>query len=140
MSDIQRSRARLVAIVDDEVDIVTYLRLALEDHGYRVLTISDSAVALEQLVATGPDLICLDLLMPRHTGVALYAEIVRDASLHHCPIVIMSGLTSEEQLPAVLQRAGELPQPACFLEKPIRIEDLLDVLRGLLGSNQGEST
>ena len=140
MSDSDRRPAPLVAIIDDELDIVTYLKLALEDNGFRVMTVSDSDIALERLEAERPDIICLDLLMPKRTGVALYAEILRIENLRTCPIVIMSGLTSEEQLPIVLQEAGDLPQPSCFLEKPIKIDKLLVVLRKHLHLEQGAAT
>ena len=140
MSDIEGQTVPLVAIVDDELDIVTYLSLALEDHGFRVVTISDSDGALEKLAAVRPDLICLDLLMPKRTGVALYAEILCHEQLRNCPVVIMSGLTSEDQLPIVLREAGNLPQPMCFLEKPIKIERLLEVLRRHLRVEQGAAT
>jgi len=129
--------AALVAIVDDEQDILTYLRLALEDHGYRVITITDSSTALERLIASDPDVICLDLLMPKHTGVALYAEIVRNPDLSDCKVLIMSGLTPREELPKILEEAGELPQPAHFLEKPIRIDQLLEALQTHVSTTKG---
>ena len=126
--------APLVAIVDDEQDIVTYLRLALEDHGYRVITITDSSSAIRRLVDAGPDIICLDLLMPKHTGVALYGEIVQSPDLRNCWVLIMSGLAQKDELPKLLEKAGGLPQPAQFLEKPIRITQLLDALSELEGA------
>ena len=125
--------APLVAIVDDEEDIVTYLRLALEDHGYRVMTITDSSTALERLIDAGPDVICLDLLMPKHTGVALYSEIVGSPDLKGCSVLIMSGLTQKDELPGLLEQFGGLPEPQCFLEKPIRIKNFLEALSELKG-------
>lgn len=137
MTDTAPYRAPLVAIVDDERDIVTYLELALQDHGYRVCTATESPTALEQVIAAGPDIICLDLLMPRHTGMALYAEIVRHPHLGQCPVLIMSGLTRKEDLSKLLEEAGGLPEPAGFLEKPIRIEQLLEALRDQVGPGEG---
>jgi len=139
MSQTASHRAPLVAIVDDEKDIVTYLRLALEDHGYRVFAVTESSTALERLVAAEPDVVCLDLLMPKHTGVALYAEIIRHPDLAGCPVLIMSGLTSKEDLPELLGEAGCLPPPACFLEKPIRVEELLEALSEHLRTAEGAS-
>jgi CheY-like chemotaxis protein len=140
MTDSAAHRAPLVAIVDDEQDIVTYLRLALEDHGYRVFTVTESSTALERLAAIEPDVVCLDLLMPKHTGVALYAEIIRHPDLAGCPVLIMSGLTPREDLPKLLEEAGNLPQPACFLEKPIRVKQLIEALSELQRTTEGAST
>ena len=127
------SPSPLVAIVDDEQDIVTYLQLALEDHGYRVVAITESSTAIERLKATEPDFICLDLLMPKHTGVALYEEIVHSPDLEDCSVLIMSGLTQKDEFSSLLERAGGLPEPPRFLEKPIRIKQLLEALRELEG-------
>jgi len=140
MTDTAPRPAPLVAIVDDELDIVTYLQLALEDHGYRVCTATESSTAMQKVIAAGPDIVCLDLLMPKHTGMALYAEIVRHPDLRNCPVLIMSGLTRKEDLPKLLEEAGGLPVPACFLEKPIRIEQLLEALRDHVGPAGGTAT
>jgi len=121
-----------VAIVDDEEDITTYLRIALEDEGYRVVTTTDAAGALELLSLSRPDLICLDLLMPEQTGISLYASLVKHEQLAHVPIVILSGLTNREGLPAMLKQANELPEPAAFIEKPVDIEQFLRTVRQLL--------
>jgi DNA-binding response OmpR family regulator len=129
--------APLVVIVDDEVDITIFLRAALEEHGYRVATFSDAESARSELEELEPDLICLDLLMPRHTGLSLYAEIANNPRLGRCPVVIISGLTVRNDLPKMLERAGELPMPAGFIEKPIDIDELLQSLGALLGEDAG---
>jgi DNA-binding response OmpR family regulator len=133
------SRDPLVAIVDDEVDITTFLRLALEEHGFRVMTFSDADAAMATFRQTEPDLICLDLLMPRHTGLSLYAEIVRDPRLSTCPVLIISGLAVRNDLPDMLQRAGDLPAPAGFIDKPIDIDEFLINVDAALGKNVGEA-
>ena len=121
-----------VAIVDDEEDITTYLRVALEDAGYCVVATTDAGGALSLLSRTRPDLICLDLLMPEQTGVSLYAELVRHPELGQVPIVILSGLTNREGLAELLNQADGLPDPAGFVEKPVEIEQFLRLVQRLL--------
>ncbi len=121
-----------VAIVDDEEDITTYLRVALEDAGYRVVTTTDAAGALGLLDRSRPDLICLDLLMPEQTGISLYASLVEHERLGEVPVVILSGLTDREGLPEMLKQANGLPEPAAFIEKPVDIEQFLRTVRRLL--------
>jgi DNA-binding response OmpR family regulator len=137
MTPDEPRREPLVALVDDEEDILTYLRVALEDHGYRVASKSDTTDAVEWLVREGPDLICLDLLMPEQTGVSLYADLARHGKLAKVPIVILSGLAVREEMPAILQRAGDLPEPARFLEKPVDIDLFLETVRSLVGRTAG---
>jgi DNA-binding response OmpR family regulator len=138
MNRADASRRPLVVVVDDEVDITTYLRLALEENGFHVMTFSDADAAINGLQQTEPDLICLDLLMPRHTGLSLYAEIVRDPRLRSCPVLIMSGLAVRNDLPDMLQRAGDLPPPAGLIDKPLDIDELLKCINTVLGDNVGE--
>jgi len=122
----------VVAIIDDEEDITTYLRIALEDEGYRVISTTDASAAMEMLAVQKPDLICLDLLMPGQTGVSLYAGLVDHPTLNGVPIIILSGLTNREGLPAILAGAGDLPAPAAFIEKPVEADQFLDTVRQLL--------
>jgi twitching motility two-component system response regulator PilH len=129
--------APLVVIVDDEVDIATYLRLALDRHGFRVAAFSDAESAEEALEISEPAAICLDLLMPKQSGLSLYKAIVESPRLCRCPVIIISGLAVRGDLPDLLQRAGELPMPQAFIDKPIDIDEFIATLESLLAANTG---
>ena len=137
MNEVPRPDAPLVLIVDDEVDITVFLRHALEEHGFAVDTYSDAGAAAAALAESNPDAICLDLLMPRQTGLSLYAGIVNDPHLSGCPVIIISGLAVRDDLDSMLRRAGGLPPPAAFLDKPIDIEHFIDTLEALLSTAAG---
>jgi len=139
MTEEKTRNAPLVAIVDDEEDITTYLGMALEDNGYRVVSITDASQAIPMLESAEPDLICLDLLMPERTGFSLYANLVEHTRLGSVPIVILSGLAERDELPAILDKAGELPEPADFLEKPVDIGLFLRTIASLLGERERTS-
>ena len=133
MGSPKQDRAPLVAIIDDEEDIILFLRIALEDHGYAVAATSDPSEALELLERSEPDLICLDLVMPGQTGISLYAELAGHPRLGRVPIVILSGLAVREEMSRIFQEAGELPEPAAFIEKPVDVEQFLSMVTGLVG-------
>lgn len=137
MTDPQSTRGPVIALVDDEQDIITYLRVALEDNGYRVVATTDPALAPALLEETPPDVICLDILMPEHTGLALYGEIMRSPRLASVPVVILSGLNANDDLLSEIWNANGLPAPASFIEKPVDIEHLLRTLRAVLGHQVG---
>jgi CheY-like chemotaxis protein len=124
----------LVAIIDDEEDVITYFAVALEDHGYRVVSTSDPAEAMDLLEASDPSVICLDLVMPEQTGISLYSALSRHPRLRDVPVLILSGLALSEDLPRILEEAGGLPAPAGFLEKPGRIEQFLATVDELAGN------
>ena len=137
MSTDDTFTAPLVVIVDDEVDIATYLRLALEEHGYRVAAYSDAKSAEAALEASNPAVICLDLLMPEHSGLSLYKSIQQSPRLRRCPVVIISGLAMLGDLPELLERAGGLPMPQAYIDKPINIEDFISAIERLLAAASG---
>jgi len=122
----------LVAIIDDEEDITTYLGIALEDEGYRVISTNDASSVMEMLAGKRPDLICLDLLMPEQTGLSLYAGLAGHPAFGDIPVIIFSGLTDREGLPAILDEAGILSRPAAFIEKPVAIDQFLETVKELL--------
>jgi DNA-binding response OmpR family regulator len=131
----EHSRPR-VALVDDETDVLTFLRLALEDQGYEVLASDQPATAVDGLRAFRPDLICLDLLMPEQMGASLYVDIRRDPALGGTPVLILSGLNAREMLAEIL-RAGSVPPPAGYIEKPVELPDFLAAVRGALAGCDG---
>lgn len=135
-SDEQPNRARVVALIDDEEDVITYFRVALEDHGYGVVATSEPSEALGLLESAEPDLVCLDLLMPQQTGMSLYMELCRHPRLKHVPVVILSGLAIRDELPRLLEEAGGLPAPARFIEKPGEIEQFLAVVNELTATSE----
>ena len=122
-------RAPTIAVVDDEVDITVSLAMALEDHGYEVVTTNDARQALELLEQTKPDVILLDLLMPRVTGAGLYARIRDHPSLGRTPVVILSGIAPGEAFSGFAIPAGARVQ---FVEKPVDIARILGAVEHAL--------
>ena len=127
------SSAPVIALIDDEEDVLTYFRIALEDHGYRVVSTTEPSTALVLLENSKPSLICLDLLMPEQTGMSFYASLSRHPRLKDVPVVILSGLAVRNDLPRMLEEAGGLPAPARFVEKPGEIDQFLAMVDELVG-------
>jgi len=118
-----------ILIVDDEPDIVMYLRLLLENSGYEVVSASDGREGLELARAEKPDLVCLDIMMPKKTGVALYQEIKTDPELKVLPCVIISAYESAYSFKGQAFRRmvqdRSIPEPLRFFEKPIDVPTFL---------------
>ena len=121
-----------VAIVDDEVDVLTFLRLALEDAGFKVLTCPRPKRALDVVAAFEPDLVCLDLLMPEQMGTSLYVAMRENPKLASVPILILSGLNTRDELIQIFRREGDLRPPVAFIEKPVDTPHFLEAVRGAL--------
>lgn len=122
-----------ILVVDDEDAILTYLRLLLEDQGHEVRTAQDAEEALAVLEQDVPDLVTLDIMMPRRSGISLYCELRWDALFAGLPVVFVSGFTplfevGSEQSFRYLVPDTAVPQPEGFLEKPIDVDELLELV------------
>ena len=129
-----------VLIVDDEPDVATYLATALRAHGHSPTVAHSAADGLEQLRSTLPDLICLDIMMPRESGVSMYVKLRKDESYRSIPVVIVSGVGQDGQLDFRNYVADEsVPPPERYLEKPIKVEEFINTVEDLtLASGSSE--
>ncbi|MBV8957267.1 MAG: response regulator [Actinobacteria bacterium] len=85
-----------VLVVDDEEGIRVLCRVNLELGGFEVVEASDGVEALEKARAQHPDLVFLDLMMPRMDGWQVLDELKNDATTANIPVVILTARTSEE--------------------------------------------
>ena len=119
-----------VLIVEDELAMRTALRDILDSEGYRAQTASDGATGLDRAVAEKPDLILLDVMLPKLDGYALCAELRRLAI--RSPVLM---LTAKGQ---VQDRVTGLDSGADdYLVKPFSTEELLARVRALLRRSGG---
>jgi CheY-like chemotaxis protein len=133
-ADRQSEAPKKVLIIDDEPDIVTYLTLLLENHGYEVVSASDGQRGLEMAKKEDPDLVCLDIMMPKKSGVALYQQIKTDPALNRLPCIIISAYESAYSFKGEAFRRlvpdKSIPEPERFFEKPLDISVFLDFIDG----------
>lgn len=114
-----------ILVVDDEPDVRTYLRTLFAKAGYTVETAGDGEEGLERARQTQPDLIFLDILMPKRTGIMLYRRLRKDTDLAEVPVVILTGLSQYRSFFA--QDFEQVPHPERFVEKPPDKEKLLEL-------------
>lgn len=123
--------SKRILVVDDEADVRGYLRAALEDAGFAVETAVDGLDALEKVRANPPDLISLDLVMPRHSGARFYREMQKDKSLAHIPVLIVTGHARDEFGRADFEEMT-MSGPGVYLEKPVAAPSYVAAVRRLL--------
>jgi DNA-binding response OmpR family regulator len=126
-----------VAVIDDEEDVLTFVRLLLEDAGFEVLTCDRPTEALPALASFAPDLVCLDLLMPEQLGWSLFAELRRDPALARVPVIILSGCDASAELEHA-RSLGRGGAEVAYLEKPVEPEALLTMAGRLAGCAPAE--
>jgi CheY-like chemotaxis protein len=107
-----------ILLVDDDEDIRAVLALVLAAAGHQVEQARDGVDALARLRRVVPDLMLLDMMMPRMDGEELLRTVRRDRRLADVPVVLLSGHQSARE------KAAELGADGCLV-KPIELEDLV---------------
>lgn len=116
-----------VLIVDDEIDVVTSLQFALEKEGYQCLTAYDGKEALDKAKGENPDLIILDIMMPKMNGYKVARLLKFDKKYKHIPIVMLTARTSGKD-----QELGYETGADRYVTKPFQIDNLVGVVNNFL--------
>jgi len=128
-----------ILIVDDEADIRDYLKVALEEAGFDVETACDGLEALEIIRRNPPDLISLDLVMPKHSGVKCYRELQKDKTLSKIPVLTVTGHARDELGKSDFEEMT-MSGPGVYLEKPVSNQKYVSAVRKLLGMEPLETS
>ena len=123
---------KTVLVVDDEPDVVRFLTMALEDNGFTVITAQDGLEGLEKARKFKPDLISMDLVMPKHSGARMYRELQKDVILKKIPVLIVTGHAHDDLGKADLEELT-MSGPGIYLEKPVKPASYVSNVRRMLG-------
>jgi two-component system KDP operon response regulator KdpE len=115
---------RRILLVDDDPTLLIVLSEQLRDDGYEVATARDGGEALRRLEAGWPDLVLLDLMMPRVDGLALARRIKAEADL---PIIVLSAIDTADSKARLLDEVAEdyVSKPYHYPELRARIQRVL---------------
>jgi len=113
-----------ILVVDDERDVRDFLADLLRDQGYNVRTAADGIEAMEMIKREKPDLILLDLMMPKETGTDLYRKIHRKKEFEEVPVIVISGLPG---------RYVAVSKSVPVFDKPIDEEGLIKEIKSIVG-------
>jgi CheY-like chemotaxis protein len=117
-----------VLVVDDEPVAREFARKKLTDNGYKTVTAGNGEEALAVLAQTRPDLILLDVEMPKMNGYTFVAELAKRNLEPRIPVVV---LTAHEELGPIFKRHGVRG----YLIKPLKVEVLLAKIVEVIGAN-----
>lgn len=125
---------KTILVVDDEPDVRTYLEVALNDAGFNVMTAQDGLDALEKLKQKVPDLISLDLVMPRKTGIKFLYEMRKNKEWSRIPVLIVTAHSRDEMgkgdLDEIMQNMT-LSGPG-VIEKPVNAIKYVNAVKTIL--------
>jgi DNA-binding response OmpR family regulator len=126
--------SKKILIADDEPNIVAAIEFLLQQSGYEVHIAHNGEEALELVEACIPDLVLLDVMMPKKSGYEVCARIRERADWRHIKIVMLSAKGREAEVNKGLSMGADL-----YVTKPFSTRELMTKIRGLLdqGSEPG---
>jgi two-component system alkaline phosphatase synthesis response regulator PhoP len=116
-----------ILLVDDEVDLVETLRFSLENEGYNVLVSHDGEDALNKARKENPDLILLDLMLPKLDGYKVCRLLKFDENYKHIPILMLTARTQEKD-----KLLGKETGANDYITKPFDTDELLKKIKSYL--------
>jgi adenylate cyclase len=117
----------LILVVDDVPDNVDILQMRLEAQGYEVITATDGLEALEKIRALLPDLVLLDVMMPKLDGIETVKRLKAAASLPFIPVILVTAKADASDVIAGLESGGD-----DYLTKPVDHAALSARVRAML--------
>ncbi|MCC6358786.1 MAG: response regulator [Phycisphaerales bacterium] len=118
---------KTVLIADDNPQILELLEAYLEPLGVRVVTAADGNAALAAIETHRPDLILLDVMMPKRSGFEVCRKVKDDPRFQKTPIVMVTALNEEGDVERGRESGADV-----FLCKPVNKNDLLDCVNRLM--------
>jgi DNA-binding response OmpR family regulator len=116
-----------ILVVDDTPENLEIITMRLQAHGYDIVTAVDGEDALQKVTATTPDLVLLDIMMPKLDGIAVTRRLKADASLPFVPIVLLTAKAAAQDVVAGLDAGGD-----DYLTKPVDHSQLVARVRAML--------
>ncbi len=121
----------LILIVEDEADIRDLLVFNLEREGFEVIQAGDGLMGLELTRARHPDLILLDVMLPKKDGFQVCRELGRDTATAHIPIIMLTARGEEVDRIVGLELGAD-----DYVVKPFSVRELILRIRGILRRQQ----
>ncbi len=118
-----------ILIIDDEEDMRVYLKTLLDKAGYDTDVAENGDVGVDKASTFQPDLITLDLMMPKQSGIKAYQRLKGSLETSQVPVLVLTGLARQKDF-----FGGGMPQPEAVMDKPIDRQIFLDQVSQLLGN------
>lgn len=123
--------AQKILVVDDEEDIVTALSIRLKALGYEVIAAADGMAALEAARTQSPNLILLDIMLPKLDGYKVCRMLKFDEKFRHIPIIMITAKVADSN-----KKMGEEVGADAYITKPFNPEELVARIKDLISGRK----
>lgn len=119
---------KYVLIVDDDPDLVETVAMMLEDKNYEVGKAYDGVEGEESIKARRPDLVVLDVMMPRKDGYELCAELKADSETCDIPVILLTAVAEAVPTTTYTHAQGMSTEAEDYIPKPVDSKTLVDAV------------
>jgi len=116
-----------ILVIEDEVDLVKAMQIRLEQAGYDVISSNDGKNGLDKAKQEGPDLIILDLMLPKMDGYKVCGLLKADSRYNKIPVIMATARAQESD-----SKLGFEVGADAYIVKPFQYEVLLEKIKVLL--------
>ncbi len=115
----KQARGSKILIADDEPQVVDLVQMVLQMEGYTVVSADNGEKALVSAQTEDPDLILLDVRMPKLSGLAVLERLGADAAMAVIPVIVLSVVTTYPEVRTALERGA-----IAYLPKPFELQEM----------------
>jgi two-component system alkaline phosphatase synthesis response regulator PhoP len=123
------SDKELILVVDDDPDLVDMISTKLGALNYRTAKAYDGIQAWEQIRQEKPDLVILDVMMPKKDGYVVCEEIKSDPDFKDIAVVLLTGVVEKVPSTTYTHHEGRTTRADDFIPKPIDLDKLMDIVK-----------
>jgi two-component system alkaline phosphatase synthesis response regulator PhoP len=123
------SEKQLILVVDDDPDLVESVSMKLESDNFRVAKAYDGLEAWDKIKAERPDLIILDVMMPRKNGYELCDELKKSEEYKDIVIVLLTAVAEAVTSTSYTHMDGKTTLADDFIPKPIELDKLMEMVK-----------
>ena len=123
------SEKQLVLVVDDDPDLVESVAMKLESENYKVAKAYDGLEAWDKIKEERPDLIVLDVMMPRKNGYELCDELKKSEEYKDIIVVLLTAVADAVTSTSFTHMDGKTTLADDFIPKPIELDRLMEIVK-----------
>jgi len=125
---------RKVLVIDDDLQIITFIKFVLEKNGYEVVTANSGVEGLKLIDKEKPDIVLLDVMMPGMNGYEVLKNIRENSDTKELPVIMLTALGMGEDFEKAVNSGANW-----YIVKPFKPQHLIERIELLLSKKGGEN-
>jgi len=127
----EKNMGKKILLVDDEKDFAQFLKLNLETHGYEAEAAYDGEQAIDKVRKEKPDLIILDIMLPKIDGYRVCNMLRNEYEYKNIPVIMLTTRSETGDIAAGMEMGA-----VSYISKPFRLDALLGIIDGVMGASR----